>query len=104
MIKRKLVSEKQEKKLLPEIATKKVKKGMKVEHLPDAIVNGHFSCPIGSELIIEKYRNGKNTLTVCTLKRVDEDGLVHTWDETVQQWYMFSLHDPPRVVKLSRAA
>lgn len=102
MIKRKLlVEEKKEKRDDGSLPTRKVKKKTDVGNLPDAVVDGKLVCGVGSELIVEKYRNGKNVHVLCTVKKVDDDGLVHTWDETIHQWYMWSLKDPPRVVKIN---
>jgi hypothetical protein len=100
-VKRKVFQEKPEKEKLVEIPTKKIKKGFKVDTLQDAIIDGVFTGHVGSELIVERFRNGKNSLIVCTVKTIDPDGLIHTWDDTVNQWFDFSTKEPPKIVKFS---
>jgi len=80
--------------------TKKLKRGFKVESLVDAIVDGAFVGKIGGEIIVSRFRNGKDTLSICTVKEIDEKGLIHTWDETLQQWFVFPVKEAPKVTKL----
>lgn len=82
----------------PKQKTQKVK--IKPELLPDAIVEGAFVGQVGSQLVVERFRNGKKMLTVCTVKQLDESGLIHTWDETLQQWFVFPVKEAPRLTKL----
>lgn len=99
-IERKQFTEKVEKKKVDKIATKKVKRSLKTESLPDAIVEGKFVGQIGSEIVVSRFRNGKNALHVCTVKEIGADGVLHTWDETLQQWFIFPVKEGPQVVKL----
>lgn len=103
VIKRKLlVEEKPEKSKVEGPKPKKVKKSLKVESLPDAVVEGKLVAEVGSELIASRYKDGKDRLVVLTLKKVDEDGLVHAWDETAQQWFNFNLNQTiPKILKMS---
>lgn len=99
-IERKQFVEKVKKKSAEKVDNKKVGRNFKPDSLPDAIVEGKFMGQVGSELIVSRFRNGKNTFSVCTVKQLDESGLVHTFDETLQQWFTFSLTDHPQVTKL----
>ena len=79
---------------------RKLRRGFKVETLPDAIVDGKCIAPLESELVVERFRNGKNMLCICTVKQLDESGLIHTWDETLQQWFVFPASEAPKTTKL----
>jgi hypothetical protein len=99
-IERKQMQQKPEKKKVEKDDTKKLKRGFKTDSLPDAIVDGKFVGEIGHEIVVSRFRNGKDTLSICTVKQVDEKGLVHTWDETLQQWFVFPVTESPKVTKL----
>jgi hypothetical protein len=99
-VKRKLIQEKVEKPKQPELELRKVKKGLDLSSLSDAIIEGKLIVPIGTELITERYRNGRNVAIICTVKQIDDDGLIHTWDETVQQWYIFNIKESPKILKI----
>jgi hypothetical protein len=99
-IERKQMQQKPEKKKVEKADTKKLKRGFKTDSLPDAIVDGKFVGEIGHEIVVSRFRNGKDTLSICTVKQVDEKGLVHTWDETLQQWFVFPVTESPKVTKL----
>lgn len=78
------------------------KKKIKHEFLSEAIVEGKFLGKIGTELVVSRFRNGKETISVCIVKQIEDTGLVHSFDETLQQWFTFSTKEPPNVVKLFR--
>ena len=99
-IERKQFTQKQEKKKSEKVDTKKLKRGFKPDGLPDAIVEGKFVGNVGSEIVVSRFRNGKNTFSVCTVKQIDESGLIHTWDETLQQWFVFPASEAPKTTKL----
>lgn len=99
-IERKQFAQKVEKKKVDKVDSKKVKRGFKPESLPDAIVEGKFIAQIGNEIIVDRFRNGKQAYHVCTVKQLDENGLIHTWDETIHQWFVFSVTEAPKVTKL----
>lgn len=101
-IERKQFTEKVEKKKTDKVDVKKVKRGFKPDGLPDAIVENKLVAKIGTEIIVNRFRNGKESFHVCTIKQIDENGLIHTWDETIHQWFVFSVKDSPKVVKLMR--
>ncbi|MBM3194137.1 MAG: hypothetical protein FJZ60_00050 [Chlamydiae bacterium] len=100
-IERKQLAEKVEKKKVDKVDVKKVKRSFKPDNLSNAIVEGKFVALVGSEIIVNRFRNGKESFHVCTVKQIDENGLIHTWDETIHQWFVFSVKDSPKVVKLS---
>jgi len=103
-IERKQLAEKVEKKRVDKVDVKKVKRGFNPDTLPDAIVEEKFQAAVGSEIIINRFRNGKESFHVCTVKQIDESGLIHTWDETIHQWCVFSVKDHPKIVKLLKSA
>ena len=92
---------KQDKKKKSEkVDTKKLRRGFKPESLADALVEGKFAGSVGSEIVVSRNRGGKKELHVCTVKQIDESGLLHTWDETIHQWFVFPLKEHPEVFKL----
>lgn len=99
-IERKQIVAKPEKKSQEKIDTKKLKRGFKVDSLTDAIIEGKFIGKIGQEIVVERFRNGKKSFSICTVKQVDEKGLIHTWDETLQQWFVFPENQAPSITKL----
>lgn len=99
-VERKTLQQKPERKKEDNVNVKKLKRGFKVNELPDAIVDQKFVGQVGDEIVVERFRNGKNTFSVCTVKQVDEAGLIHTWDETLQQWFVFPSSQSPKTTKL----
>lgn len=98
-IERKKVVQKQEIKK-PVSTGKKLKKSFNFAQLPDAIVDGRFICEIGSKVIVERSKSGKNFLSICTIYEISEKGYVSTFDETIEQYFTFSLEQPPKVLKV----
>lgn len=68
---------------------RKVNSKLKIESLIDAIVDNIFTGNIGDELIVVKQRDGKIQKSICTVKKIEGEE-IHTWDETKNQWYIFS--------------
>jgi hypothetical protein len=99
-IERKQLQQKPEKKKVDKVDTRKLKRSFKTDSLSDAIVEGKFVGEIGCEIVVSRFRNGKDTLSVCTVKQVDEKDLIHTWDETLQQWFVFPINESPKITKL----
>ena len=69
---------------------RKVNSKLKIESLIDAIVDNIFTGNIGDELIVVKQRDGKIQKSICTVKKIEGEE-IHTWDETKNQWYIFSV-------------
>jgi hypothetical protein len=104
MVTRKLFNEKKKKEpaiLAPE--PRKVKRGLDISNMPDAIVDGKLTVPIGSRVIIPRMRSGREVLSTGLIKKLEDDGSVHFWDETNAQWFVFMLTDKV-VVKVSDRA
>jgi hypothetical protein len=99
-VERKLYQQEKVEKKKIEVEVKKVKRGFKTDQLPDAFVDGNFIAKVGSEIIVSRYRNGKDTLSICTVKEIEDSGLIHTWDETLQQWFVFPISQPPKLTKI----
>lgn len=101
MIKRKLIVEEKPEKQLPKVETRKVPRGLKHAQLPDAVVDGKFMGNVGTELIATRRKDGKEKLVILTVKKINDDGLVESWDETIQQWFNFNLKETlPSVLKI----
>ena len=88
------------KKRKTDIDVKKVKRGFKPDTLQDAIVENKFIANIDSEIIVNHNRSGREYFHICTVKKIEESGLIYTWDETIHQWFVFSVSDHPKTVKL----
>ena len=101
MIKRKIFQEKKQKQLVDAPAAKKAKRGLNIEELPDAIVEGKLVVPFGTEVYIPRLRSGRQTISICIIKALSDDGLLQVWDETLSQWFNFNLTDPV-TVKVSK--
>jgi len=79
---------------------RKLSRAFKTASLPDAIVDGKFIGKVGTEIVVNRFRNGKESFHICTIKQIEESGLLHTWDETIQQWFVFPINEAPKLVKL----
>jgi hypothetical protein len=98
MIKRKaLVEEKSEKQ--KEVRKKKLK--INLSDLQDAIVDGHLRAKIGDKVFFERSLNGTKRVHEGFIKSADENGLVHVWDDTREQWFIFSLKEELPLIKLA---
>jgi len=82
---------------------RKLSRSFKVNLLPDAIVEQKFVGQVGSELVVSRFRNGKETLSICVVKEIGESGFINTWDETLQQWFAFTVSGRPKLVKLYKS-
>lgn len=71
--------------------------------LKDAIVDGAVTVPVGTRLYFERtVTGGKIEIHAGILRDVDVDeGLVEVWDETIEQFYAFSLYQKLPVVKVA---
>lgn len=88
MIRRKsAVEHKQEKVQKP----RKKRGKVDLSTLPDAIVDGKFIVPEKEKVFFERTLSGKTRVHEGTVTEVTEDGMVFIFDETVEQFYAFSL-------------
>lgn len=101
-IERKQFVEKVKKEKTEKVDVKKVKRSFKADSLPDAVVDGKFVGTVGTEIIVSRLRHGKEALHVCTVKQIEESGLLHTWDETIHQWFVFPITEGPKVFKIAK--
>jgi hypothetical protein len=88
-IKKILENKKEKKPRVPR--TKKIK--FDIINAPDAIVEGKLIVPPGTKVIIPRLKAGRESLSKCEIMKVDDDGVIHTWDETLNQWYLFRVTD-----------
>lgn len=97
MIKRKSVVTEQHDKLKQ---PRKKKLKIDMSSLPDAIVSGKFIASIGDRVFFERKLNNVTKVHEGTVKGVNEEkGIVELFDDTVEQFYYFSLHQTLPVIK-----
>lgn len=78
----------------PKISVPRPKKlKLDISKLPDAIVDGQFTVPVGGYIILPKEFDGKEILCKCLVKSVNSDGIVYVWDETTVRWSSFKVTD-----------
>ncbi len=100
MIKRKINKIQQEIEEKPRKRQKKVKVDM--NSLSDAAIQGKLLAEIGSKVFFERIApKGKKVIHEGTIRSVDDKGMVEIWDETVEQFYAFSLNQKIPVVKMA---
>ena len=85
-IKKILDNKKEKKPRTPRV--KKIK--FDISKAPDAIVEGKLIVPFGTKVIIPRTKAGKESLSECVIMKMD-DNVVHAWDETLNQWYLFKV-------------
>jgi hypothetical protein len=78
----------------------KLKRNFNYAVLPDAMSDGKFQANVDARLVVGRSRNGKQVLTICTVKKINENGLIETWDETLQQWFAFNVSEAPKIIKI----
>ena len=94
MIKRKsVISAKPEKPKYDGPAPTKVPRGVKIDALPDAIVEGDFKPNVGDKVVVMRRRGASLSPSVCEVKKKGEGGLIELWDDTLHQWYPFTVDD-----------
>ena len=76
---------------------KKIK--VDLDSLPDAVVDGKLVAGVGERVLFERALNGVKKTHVGSVKIVEDSGLVHVWDETREQWFVFSLKEQLPVIK-----
>jgi hypothetical protein len=85
-----------------EVRTKKKPKKVKVELLPDALVDGKLIVPAGTKIYFERFfYGGKKKFHAGVIREITDKGMVHIWDETIEQFYAFSLHQKLPIVKIA---
>ena len=92
-------------KKIPEGETRprRPKVKVKLEDLPDAVVDGKLVAKIGDRVYFQRLaQKSKIAIHEGVVRGFDEKkGIVEIWDETVEQFYGFSLHQALPVVKLA---
>ena len=93
-------------KLMERVEVKKVRrvrvKKLKVDlsALPDAIIEGKFIVPLNGKVIFERSLDQKRVVHKGYVFNINEErGDVTLWDENREQFYAFSLKEPP-VIKI----
>jgi hypothetical protein len=100
MIKRKINKIQQEAEEKPRKRQKKVKVDM--NSLPDAAIQGKLLAAVGSKVFFERIAaKGKKVVHEGFIRSVDEKGMVEIWDETIEQFYAFSLNQKLPVIKMA---
>ncbi len=70
------------------------KKKVKVDlsSLPDAIIDGKFVVPLQGKVFFERTLSGTTKVHEGTVVKINENGIIDLFDDTVEQFYSFSLH------------
>ena len=66
---------------------------MKIDGLPDAIVDGKLVVPAGHKIIVLNEIDGRQVPCVYLIKKINDDGWVFAWDETTVHCRSFKLTD-----------
>lgn len=76
---------------------------MKVDlsKLPDAIVDGKFVVPVKGKVFFERTLSGTTKVHEGTVVKINENGVVDLFDDTVEQFYSFSLYQKLPNIKAS---
>lgn len=77
-------------------APRKVKVAKSIDELDDAVVDGKLLVPIRGKVLFERKSGSKTEIHIGYVHTVS-DGAVHIWDETINQYYVFSLLEAGRV-------
>lgn len=78
-----------------------VRPRVKMDQLRDVVVDGKLIAQVGDKVYFERIApKGKMAIHEGVIKSVNDKGIVEIWDETVEQFYSFSLHQPAPVVKM----
>jgi len=101
-IERKKLTIKKEKLIDVVSTSKKIKKSTRFEGLEDAIIDGHLNpgAGPGAELIAQRFRNGKNVLSALKVISITEQGILSTWDETLEQFFIICLSEKNGLIKI----
>lgn len=92
-VKRKMLFKEKEKAVLPAgPKSRKVSRSVKVDQLPDAIVDGAWTANPGDEVVIALRRGARTANVLHTYKKTTGD-LIELWDEEQHRWFCFTLAD-----------
>ena len=84
----------------PKVRTYKPKIKVDLSKLPDAVVEGRMTVPVGGRVVFERIApKGRKSIHEGIVKSVNDAGVVEIWDETAEQFYAFSLKQDIPVVK-----
>lgn len=73
-----------------------IPKGVRLENLKDAIVDGAWTCGKGDEVIVSRRQNGKLTSAMHTVGTDDKD-YIELWDEKYHKWFVFKVAEAIKV-------
>lgn len=96
MVTRKSLITKEKDKKLIEVPPGRKPPSIDLSSLENAFNDGTWNVPIGEEIIVERRLDGKRQKSLCIVKKIDDSGVVHVWDETLDRWFLF---DPPSLEK-----
>ena len=103
-VERKVLGIKKEKSTKVNVPTKKVKKSVDLSVFQDAISENKLvsGIGVGTELIAVRKRDGRIVYSACVIKEITADGLVSTWDETLNQYFNFRPSENNGVIKVTK--
>lgn len=87
-----MASDNKKKQLSPGFKIRHIPPGTKLDKLPDAVVDGAWTCKKGDEVIVSRRQNGKLANTLHTVMTDDKD-YIELWDEEYHKWFTFKTVD-----------
>lgn len=74
---------------------------VKLEELPDAVVDGKMIVPPGGKVFFERrLSTGRIAVHEGIIREITANGIVQIWDESVEQFYAFSLFQQLPIIKV----
>ena len=74
---------------------------VKMATLQNAVADGKLLATAGDKVYFERIvSKGKIAVHEGIVKSISDKGIVEIWDETIEQFYCFSLHQTIPVIKL----
>lgn len=63
--------------------------------LEDVIVDGIFNAKVEDRVLLKRDHRADKAYSLCIVNRISDDGVVELWDETMQQYFLFDILQPP---------
>lgn len=95
MVKRKSSFDREEKKERAREIVRKVSKNTSLSDMRPIVENGALVISKGSEVFFERTKESRKTTCVGTVVTIYDDGSVHVWDETNNEFFLFNWKKMP---------
>jgi hypothetical protein len=101
MVKRKsVIGEKEDKPKVNVPDPRRLGRRFDFDALDNTFENGSFLPQKGDEVFFERLKESKPTICVGTVVTLYEDGTVHIWDDTYQEFFCFNAKKEESKVKV----